>query len=123
MQVKCKSEYDEQRAIFTWSSYQEKRFPCLKYMFCSLAGIRLSMFQAKKAKASGNKRGVPDIIFPMQNHGYNGLFIELKREKGGVTSPEQKDFIQFLVEQNYRAVVCKGANEAIKEIESYLSNA
>lgn len=62
-----------------------------------------------------------NIGFPLKNSKYNGLFIELKRIKGGSVSKEQKDFISFLNNQGYLAVVCKGHKEAIVVIEHYLA--
>lgn len=67
-------------------------------------------------------KGYPDIFLPVRNRTHNGLFIELKRVKNGVVSPEQRDFISFLNSQGYLAVVCKGSQSAIETIESYLNN-
>lgn len=61
------------------------------------------------------------LDYPLKNSKYNGLFIELKRIKGGSVSKEQKDFISFLNNQGYLAVVCKGHKEAIVVIEQYLA--
>jgi hypothetical protein len=50
-----------------------------------------------------------------------GLFIEMKRTKGGRTSEEQREWIAELNKAGYRAVVCKGWEEARDEIMKYLS--
>jgi len=91
----------------------------LKYMFATLNGVKLHMGQAKKAKASGNKRGVPDIILPYNNGKYSGLFIELKVGKNKPTK-EQKDYINFLRQNNYYADVRYGSQEAVDLIVDYI---
>ena len=49
-----------------------------------------------------------------------GLAIEMKREKGGVVSDEQQAWIDGLNNAGYKAVVCRGYDEAIKTITEYL---
>ncbi len=44
----------------------------------------------------------------------------MKSEKG-VLSPNQKNWIERLKEQDYRVEVCYSATEAIKTIENYLN--
>ena len=51
---------------------------------------------------------------------YWGLAIEMKREKGGVVSDEQQAWIDGLNNSGYKAVVCRGYDEAIKTITEYL---
>lgn len=118
---KVPTEYEEQCLLFKWIRENESSYPALKYANASLSGIRLSIHLAAKAKRSGMVRGFPDIFLPLKNSKYNGLFIELKRIKGGSVSKEQKDFISFLNNQGYLAVVCKGHKEAIVVIEHYLA--
>ena len=67
------------------------------------------------------KPGFPDLFLPIPIAKWHGLFIELKRIKGGVVSPEQKDWIAFLQEQGYGAVVCKGWLEARNTLVDYLN--
>jgi hypothetical protein len=50
----------------------------------------------------------------------SGLFLELKRRKGGVTSPEQRDWIARLGAAGYDVRVCRGWDEARRAIEDYL---
>lgn len=115
------TELQEQIAVFNWVNLMIRKYPMLKYMNASLNGVRLTIGQATLAKKSGMIKGYPDIFLPYRNKTYNGLFIELKRIKGGIVSPEQKDFISFLNSQGYLAVVCKGSQEAIEAIQTYLN--
>lgn len=76
--------------------------------------------QMNRLKAEGLKVGVPDTFIPIASNGYHGLFIEMKRKKGSATSAEQKAWIISLNAQGYKAVICKGADEAIRVLEEYL---
>jgi len=116
-----KSEFQEQREVFQWAEFSLRKYPCLKYMNASLNGFRLTFGQARKAKVSGLKKGVPDICLPVKNKTFGGLYIEMKSKKGRL-STEQKDFIEFLKTQNYMAIVCHGSREAINVIEGYLGD-
>lgn len=92
-----------------------------KLLFTStLGGVRLTIGQAVKIKRQGYSKGVPDVIIFEPSNGYHGLAIEMKKEKGGVTSQEQKEWIQGLNDRGYKAVVCKGAGQAIDEVIKYL---
>jgi hypothetical protein len=114
------SEHQEQVLIFKWAKLHENKWPCLKFMFGTLNGVRLNIGQAKKAKQSGNKRGVPDIILPYPNHGYHGLYIELKI-KGNYATKEQKEYASYLNKNGYKAEVVYGHENAIGLLKEYLN--
>lgn len=59
----------------------------------------------RKNTSEGVKSGVPDYIVITKD---KVLFIELKREKGGVVSEEQKLWISNLEGKTTVASVCKG---------------
>ena len=113
-------EYDEQKAIFTWVKYAIHEYPDLWLLNGSLNGVRLNIGQAVKCKKIGMKKGYPDVFLPVPTVLYSGLFIELKRIKGGSVSKEQKEWLLRLELNGYKAVVCRGADEAIRVIKEYL---
>jgi len=76
--------------------------------------------EAANLKRQGVVAGVPDMMIPVPNKNYAGLFIEMKRKKGGVVSKYQKEWISRLNSLGYKAVVCKGFEEAKKVIEEYM---
>jgi len=115
------SEHEEQCIIFEWSKFMKGKYPQLNFMFSTLNGIRLTIGQAKKAKRSGNKKGISDICLPWNNGKYYGLWIELKASKGKPTK-EQKEFIEFMNDQGHYAAVVVGSKNAIKIIKQYLEN-
>ena len=79
--------------------------------------------EAMYLKASGVRPGVPDICLPCARGGYHALYIELKRRKNGQVRPTQREMILRLEALGNAAVVCRGADEAIRTIEWYLSGA
>lgn len=71
--------------------------------------------QKHKNKAMGVRSGIPDyvIVFPEKV-----LFLELKREKGGVVSTTQKKWIAALSNnQRVEVAVAKGFEEAEKVVK------
>ena len=71
-------------------------------------------------KAEGVRAGVPDMFLATPRGGYIGLFIELKKPKGGRVSKAQSELLKELAAQGYKTCVCCGWVEARATIESYL---
>ena len=111
------SELHVQIAVVNWL---KSNFPEILYC-ASAGGMRTSLSVAKKMKASGYRRGFPDlgIFHPTNNH--NSLFIELKANKKCYASAEQKEWIEALNKRGFYACVCKGFEETIETITAYLN--
>lgn len=114
------SEEQEQAAVFEWAALLENQTPELALLFHVPNGGKRHPATAARLKAQGVKPGVPDICLPVARHGYHGLFIEMKRRKGGQLSDHQKAWIEALREQGYMVAVCKGADEAIEVLSWYV---
>lgn len=114
-------EHAEQVVVIQWAALLEGQYPALRWLHSTQNGLYTALSQAKRAKAAGLKRGVPDLCLPVAAGGYHGLWIELKTATGKV-SPEQREWLAGLTAQGYRAVVCRGADAAIKELLAYLEN-
>jgi hypothetical protein len=69
----------------------------------------------------GVSAGFPDIFIPICSGNFHGLFIEMKRQKGGILSTSQIEWINYLKAQGYYADVAKGCDEAIAIVDRYLS--
>ena len=65
---------------------------------------------AAKLKATGVTKGVPDLHVPAWS-----LWIEMKRQKGGTVSPEQKDQMAYLQSIGHTCLVCAG-NEIAQQM-------
>ena len=79
------------------------------------------MLEAIKLKRTGVSKGYPDVFVPLVTPIYPGFFVEMKRVKGGVVSPEQAEWIEYLKGQGYYAAVAKGADEAKRMFEEFIA--
>ena len=113
------SESAEQQAVIEWAEWASARYPCLKLLYHIPNGGSRSRAEAGRFKSEGVKSGVPDLCLPAARHGYHGLYIEMKAEKG-VVSENQKKWIADLSKEGYFCRVCYGADAAIRLIEEYL---
>ena len=111
------SEHLEQVTLIQWydATYPDKA------LFAIPNGGKRHPKVALEMKREGVRPGVPDLMLPIPAGGCYGLFIEMKRQKGGRTSAEQKKWLQRLNASGYRAVVCAGFEAAKAEIEAYLA--
>lgn len=111
------SEHDHQVALIKWFDlrYKEHR----GRLFAIPNGGQRHVIVAAKLKAEGVRKGAPDLMLPVPKNGYHGLFIELKKEKGRATE-EQEEWLDYLNQQGYLAMLCRGADEAKIVIINYL---
>lgn len=110
------SEHEEQTAFV---DYLRKCWPALKF-FQVPNGARVRPAVANRLKAEGMSAGVPDLVFPIPRGNYHGLYIEMKRQKGGEVSVDQEIWIHYLKGQGYMAIVCEGCSIAMKVLDDYM---
>lgn len=113
------TEHDEQVAFMEWA---EGWLPpeMFDLLWATPNGGHRHAAVAAKLKAEGVKAGVPDIFYAWSRLGFNGMFIEMKRTKGGTLSDDQKRMIEILRFAGFLVVVCKGCEEAQKAILNYM---
>lgn len=77
-----------------------------------------------KMKKMGTSKGFPDLLLFIPVYGTTGevdcyqmCAIEMKRQKGSTTSPEQKEWLKILEASGAVCAVCKGAEKAIEFVE------
>ena len=75
--------------------------------------------QRNKAKATGYKRGFPDLFLYEPRGSYHGLAIELKI---GYNKPsvQQLTWLNKLTERGYLAMSCNNLDKAIEIIDTYM---
>ena len=117
------TESEEQQALFQWAAIAERQHPEIRLLHAIPNGGKRNKVTAAILKAEGVKSGVPDMCLPVARGRYHGLYIELKRRKGGRVSPEQAVWLRALGKQGYRVAVCLGWIEARETIERYLKGA
>ena len=122
------TEWEEQCAVVKWAEMMVEtgQEPRLKFLVGSASGARLTVGNLMKLKRAGViKKAWPDLHlavahFSSHDNQYFSIFIELKRVKGGVLSPEQSEMHKLLRDEGNKVVVCKGADAAIETIRQYL---
>jgi len=121
--AKSGTEHGEQLAVMQWAALNMKRFPELRWLFAIPNGGGRSAIQGARLKAEGVKPGVSDLMLPVARKGYHGLFIEMKKAKILPSSvrPEQKEFLEFVLDNGYQGEVAFGWIRASQIIENYLT--
>lgn len=113
-------ESAEQEALFRWANWMEGQHPELALMFYVPNGGSRNSVEAANLKRQGVKPGVPDLFLPVPRGIYHGLFIELKRYKGGRVSKEQTEWMAALRTMGFVAEVANGWEQAAEIISIYL---
>ncbi|MCM1364689.1 MAG: VRR-NUC domain-containing protein [Faecalibacterium sp.] len=118
---KIPTEEEEQKALFRWLAYAAGSVHNgLKWCVHIVNEGKRSVRNGAALKAMGLRKGFPDIFVPIATKEYHGLFIELKRTKGGRVSAEQQEWIDYLNSAGYFAKVCYGWFDAATTICEYL---
>lgn len=102
------SEHLQQVRLVAWF---RRTYPGVRVFAIPNGGAR-SGVQGAKLKAEGVSPGVPDICVPAWN-----LWVEMKREAGGVVSPVQKDWIAYLESIGHTVIIGRGFEDAKRQIE------
>jgi len=117
-------EHREQAVVVRWFDLQH---PSLRgRLFAVPNGAHLAGSQQQRAakmsklKAEGLRDGVPDLLLPVPRGQFCGLFIEMKPDQKAQLRSEQVDWLDFLGQQGYYAVVCRGSDAAIETIRAYM---
>ena len=106
------TEHEEQRELVRWF---RQTWPGVR-IFAIPNGGQRSMATAARLKADGVSSGVPDLFVPAW-----GLWVEMKRSKGGSVSAEQKDWIAYLESVEFCCIVGKGADDAKAKISAFFN--
>ena len=101
------SEHLEQVRLVSWF---RRQYPDTRIFAIPNGGHR-GASQGAALKAEGVSPGVPDLFVPEWL-----LWVEMKREAGGVVSPVQKDWISYLESIGHRVIVGNGFEDAKRQI-------
>jgi len=116
-------EDSEQSAFFNYLRLRQPEVFDLAYHVPNGGSRKGGAREGARLKAQGVKAGVPDICIALPRGGYMGLYIEFKATppNDAVVSKTQKEWLGRLDAQGYRAVLCKGLQALINEVEAYLA--
>lgn len=116
-----RSESTEQMTLIDWCNINTCAYPELELIYHVPNEGKRTDYQGKKLKREGLKKGVPDLCLPVPRSGFHGLYIEMKYGTGRLTK-EQKEWIEKLNKQGYKATVCYGFEEARDTILKYIAS-
>ena len=116
------TEAQEQTTLFQWAAMMAGKWPELRLCHAIPNGGSRNPIEARHLKDQGVKAGIPDIFLPCPKDVFHGLYIEMKRKKGGRVSEAQRDMIMSLKAMGYRVEVCEGWEEAKTVIVEYMSH-
>lgn len=128
LKLQVPRETDEQKAVIAWVRTWGHKLDGIDMLHsipngAVLGNQRYNRFALiGKLKAEGLTLGVPDLFLACPRHGYHGLYIEMKRRKGGILSEEQQSWLIRAGEEGYKTAICERAEEAIEVIQSYLAD-
>lgn len=97
------SEHAEQVGFVQWFRAKWPRV----VIFAIPNGGKRNITTAKMLVKEGVVAGVPDLFIPAW-----GIWVEMKRQKGGRLSPDQNEMISYLESIGHRVVVGFGALDA-----------
>ena len=114
-------EEDEQMAFVQWCRFNKI---VVHHSGNEIGGsTRALKARAIKMKKMGTSKGFPDLLLFIPIRGitnridtYQPAAIEMKRQKGSTTSPEQKEWLRILEKAGIPGKICKGCEDAIKFI-------
>jgi hypothetical protein len=119
----------EQTLLINWRNKNAERHPALRWLHAIPNGLFLGGSRKRGALAviQGLTSGISDLFLPypvrlpLERCGvlYCGLYIEMKT-RGRKPTPEQAEFISFVREAGYKAIVAYSWQEAARELVDYL---
>lgn len=101
------TEAEEQMLFVQWF---RRTYPEVRIFHVPNGGSRRAS-EAAKFKALGVTKGIPDLFVPAW-----ALWIEMKRQKGGSVSIEQKDWHEYLLSIGHKVLIAKGFDDAVKKL-------
>ncbi len=119
-QMPVPEESVEQTRLFQWARMQSGCWPELNLLYHIPNGGSRHKLEAAHLKQQGVKAGVPDLCLPVARGGCHGLYIEMKRIRGGRVTPEQQAWMNALMAEGYTVALCRGWEVASDVILKYL---
>jgi hypothetical protein len=113
-------EHQHAKALVQWwSLFSASKKIDERLLFAIPNGGYRHIGTAKKLKLEGVRAGIPDYFLSIPTEYFHGLYIELKSENGKPSS-SQKEMIQILSDQGYKAVLAYRWDQAQNFIVEYL---
>ena len=111
------SESQIQQQMVKWFGYKYPEYT----LFAIPNGHKRNAITGAILKREGVVAGVADLFLMKANNNYNGLWIEVKTDKGK-QSESQKEFERKALQEGYKYVICKNIDQFIEEVETYIND-
>jgi len=111
------SERQEARALIQWAKLHPV---CRDYLLHVPNGGSRNKIEAYNLKLEGTRAGVSDYFLAYPHKDKPGMWLELKRLKGGVLTAAQIEWLERMRSAGYVACVAYGWESAKTAIEAYL---
>ena len=109
MKPRTPTEENEQIGFVNWFHFN---FPNVLIFHINNSSGHIAT--RKRLKAMGQVAGIPDLMIPSW-----GVWVEMKRVKGGVVSDEQEQIHRYLTGIGDTVIVGYGAEDASRQILRY----
>lgn len=109
------TEYSHQRRLHHWLTQRS-----IPHYHCPTELIRDAQ-EGRAQSLIGTFPGVPDLCITLARKPHHGLYMELKREKGGIVSGAQQFWLEELARNGYLAIVSWHYEQSIGIVENYLA--
>ena len=115
------TEHEEQAALIEWWSWDSQWMGLQRCLLMAIpnGGARTTVTGAR-LKAEGVRAGIPDLFLAVPTDTSHGLWLEMKRKRGGFVTDFQREAMKALEAQGFACVVCRGFTEAQEAIVKYL---
>jgi hypothetical protein len=121
-------ESEHQRTLIDWANIVrippapdiEPDAMVVDYLAAIPNGGKRNAREAARMKGEGVKAGVSDLVLAIARQGAHGLWIEMKKPGRPSETEAQRAWRNRMVRAGYRAIVCKGWDEARLAIMEYL---
>jgi hypothetical protein len=125
------TEAEDHKALIRWVRYMELQIPDLRFFIHypasgfaigareKKARSRAVIIQRQILKQLGVCGDVADFFWPVRRGPYPGLWMELKRRRGGKLRDGQRRWLEAMQAQGYAVAVARGLEAAKKIVLSY----
>jgi hypothetical protein len=123
MQEVILTESAEQQAVIRWWLVHSSAYKLGENLLMASPGqAARTQRNGKRMKAEGYRAGTPDLFLAVARKGKHGLFIEMKKRDGNLSScsDSQREMLFALSVQDFETAVACGAAQAIKTIKDYM---
>ena len=111
----CPLETEEQQLLVTALRWHGVK--CFSVPNGAILGGRNRFAQLRKLKAEGLLSGAPDLILADLDGMGRPVAVEMKRQRGGVVSDDQREAMDMLAACGWAVVVAKGAEDALAQLK------